>query len=948
MASDEEDFVFFGTPIEREEDITSRKKKSIAEASGQLRTLAPWKQEVRDEEGRRRFHGAFSGGFSAGYFNTVGSKEGWTPQTFTSSRKNRAEIKQQDLSNFLDDDEKAELEGNSLGTSMQFDTFGFTAAEVARKQVEKEQNERPSAIPGPAPDEIVVPATDPIGVRLMLKMGWRRGHSIKSSKTSSLYDARREARKAFLALSEDAKTPVAGPTQGEAEDDMASAAEFSTDGVSQLHKSTPVYVLNPKQDMHGLGYDPFKGAPEFRENKRLHLPGNKESGHKRQPPKKDGLFSFKTRNVAPGFGIGALEELDAEDEDVYASGYDFEAFVEEIEEPTKLAIEDKKKTTVKQHGILPGFKPATNSDYQLERFDPPVVPKDFVPHHKFPATSEVNHKMTELPPKDVPPPEDNNLKILIEGVATLVARCGPLFEELSREKNQSNPLFDFLNGGNGHDYYKRKLWEAKQKHGDKIKPLLKEKTTPNPNTQKMTAESRGNILGEKPLVRSVAKDAPAPVSVTETVNLQFHLSDTFTEPSSFVEPTEITKPFQHDPAKQDRFEQYMKEKYHGGLRTKDAGGSSKMSESARARERLEFEAAAEAITQGKWGKESQPSGQQILGVPGGRGLQFTSGGSEKMEVSRGEETIEKSMFPKREEFQWRPASILCKRFDLIDPYMGKPPPPPRSRSKLDSLIFMPDYVKAATEVEKTFSNNKLSISQLDEKGETSVEDVVEVENVERPVDLYKAIFSDDSEDEEGSSNIIINQPQSEDPTKKIEAANTTLSRLVAGDFLESLGKELGLEVPPENHVKVKPPQPTQKSTPQKHEPINSDSHKDIQENSSKNDALELNHEKRDTEVERKGSSSEDDRKRKRSRRHRNRNRNRSSSDGNVSESSDDYRDRDRHSSRRKERKKESSRDRSSSHGRHRKHRSRDSSSKSRRYEDKDYGDGKREKRKSRD
>lgn len=73
------------------------------------------------------------------------------------------------------------------------------------------------------------------------------------------------------------------------------------------------------------------------------------------------------RNVAPGFGIGALEELDAEDEDVYASGYDFEAFVEEIEEPTKLAIEDKKKTTVKQHGILPGFKSATNSDYQLER-----------------------------------------------------------------------------------------------------------------------------------------------------------------------------------------------------------------------------------------------------------------------------------------------------------------------------------------------------------------------------------------------------------------------------------------------------------------------------------------------------------------------------------------------------------------------------------------------------
>ena len=33
-------------------------------------------QVVRDAQGRVRFHGAFTGGFSAGYFNTVGSKEG--------------------------------------------------------------------------------------------------------------------------------------------------------------------------------------------------------------------------------------------------------------------------------------------------------------------------------------------------------------------------------------------------------------------------------------------------------------------------------------------------------------------------------------------------------------------------------------------------------------------------------------------------------------------------------------------------------------------------------------------------------------------------------------------------------------------------------------------------------------------------------------------------------
>lgn len=40
-------------------------------------------------------------------------------------------------------------------------------------------------------------------------------------------------------------------------------------------------------------------------------------------------------------------------------------------------------------------------------------------------------------------------------------------------------------------------------------------------------------------------------------------------------------------------------------------------------------------------------------------------------VSQAEESIKKELYPKREEFQWRPASILCKRFELTDPYLGK-------------------------------------------------------------------------------------------------------------------------------------------------------------------------------------------------------------------------------------------------------------------------------------
>ncbi|CAN4086190.1 unnamed protein product [Withania somnifera] len=782
MDSDEEDFVFYGTPIEREEDVSSRKKKSVAEASGQLRTLPAWKQEVTDEEGRRRFHGAFTGGFSAGYYNTVGSKEGWTPQTFTSSRKNRAEIKQQNLFNFLDDDEKAEMEGR-LGTSMQYDTFGFTAGELARKQAAQEQKQRPSAIPGPVPDEVVLPVTESIGITLLQKMGWRRGRSINSSHTDSLYNAKREARKAFLAFSfSDVDAQPLG--SGLAEDAAENIMDLPTDDRNQFFKSTLVNMLNPKQDLHGLGYDPYKNAPEFRELKRSRLSNSRETGHQDRVLK-DSLFGFKSGRVAPGFGVGALEDLDVEDEDVYASGYDFEeTYVEEVEEPSRPKEENVKMLDRKAYDSLPGFSAALKSDYQLERFDPPVIPLNFVPHHKFAASLGSDNKAPSVPPPLVPPPEDNNLKILIEGLAMLVARSGKLLEDLSREKNQFNPLFGFLNGGKGHEYYARKLWEEIQKRNDQGKQLWDAKMSRK--VQKMTAESRGQILGEKPIERSLRAANSSGISA-DAINLTSNLSDTFTKPASINELLESAKPFQDDPAKQERFEQFLKEKYHGGLRRKDGSGASNLSEAARARERLEFESVAETINKGKQGKESVPPSELFSKTLATAGLQFTPGAAELAKFGQDDGL----------EFQWRPSPILCKRFDLIDSYMGKPLPAPCARSKLDSLIYLPDSVKAP-KLEDDVSRGRSQFSLQEghiEKGKEMADQEIEVDaepaNIEMPVDLYKAIFSDDSDDEVETSN----QDVTEDSQKKVEAVSTTLNRLIAGDFLESLGKELGLEVP---------------------------------------------------------------------------------------------------------------------------------------------------------
>ncbi|TVU11288.1 hypothetical protein EJB05_44863 [Eragrostis curvula] len=779
--SDEEDFVVYGTPIEREEDTSARKRRAIAEA-GQLRALPAWKQEVRDEEGRRRFHGAFTGGFSAGFYNSVGSKEGWTPQTFTSSRKNRAELKKQSIYSFLDEEDIKDMGGNALETSQQYDTFGFTAAEYARKQASKEQKERPSAIPGPIPDELVIPTTNSIGVKLLMKMGWRQGRSIKDSHADSLYESRRNARKAFLALS-DVKNDK---DQDQIDSDKPSLDQSVVGSFDEMRASgsTPVHVLHPKQDLHGLGYDPFKHAPEFRDRKRLQK--SRERDHKRNDVSGRGnLLISNSGHYAPGFGIGALEELDVEDEDIYASGFAYEQTEVDIE-PSKTS-DGNYKLDDRKRGIFLSFKIASNSEYKLERFPSPEIPVDFDGRHKFPTPAQPAEKVSDLAPPEVPPPEDSTLRLLIEGCAAMVARCGKHIEDFYKEKSKTNPQFHFLSGGDGCSYYMRKLWEHQLRYTGQPRPVdLKSK----PSSDKLTAENRGRILGERPL--DISTKPQNSLSAKEAVQLQSNLIDTFVKPITLDALPESEKPFRNDPAKQARFEQFLKDKYQGGLRTANVAPVSTMSEADRARERLDFEAAAEAIEKGKE-KDIKPS--SVLPLPGLNDQRFISATQLESSIVPQDE---RPIYPRREQFEWRPAPILCKRFDIVDPFMGKPMPVQRPRSKIENLIFMTESTMGTKDKEESSSRSShdassvAGITEAEAQGTTNDPDV-KLSSVQRPVDLYKAIFSDDSDDD--TDEIVNHQPV--DPVKTSEGANMALNRLAAEDFLESLGKEFGLEVPPE-------------------------------------------------------------------------------------------------------------------------------------------------------
>ncbi len=86
-------FSAFNIHICFSEDVASKKPIRIED------------QEVRDEHGRRRFHGAFTGGFSAGYYNTVDTKEGWRPSEFKSSRSDRNKKDERKPEDYMDQED---------------------------------------------------------------------------------------------------------------------------------------------------------------------------------------------------------------------------------------------------------------------------------------------------------------------------------------------------------------------------------------------------------------------------------------------------------------------------------------------------------------------------------------------------------------------------------------------------------------------------------------------------------------------------------------------------------------------------------------------------------------------------------------------------------------------------------------------------------------------------
>ncbi|OWM89931.1 hypothetical protein CDL15_Pgr012568 [Punica granatum] len=75
------------------------------------------------------------------------------------------------------------------------------------------------------------------------------------------------------------------------------------------------------------------------------------------------------------------------------------------------------------------------------------------------------------PPPPAAPPADPELHKRIDKLVEYIAKNGPEFEAMIREKQQDNPEYSFLIGGDGHAYYQYRLWASTRPPGAHFPPF---------------------------------------------------------------------------------------------------------------------------------------------------------------------------------------------------------------------------------------------------------------------------------------------------------------------------------------------------------------------------------------------------------------------------------------------------------------------------------------------
>ncbi|NXP72569.1 GPTC1 protein, partial [Ramphastos sulfuratus] len=668
--SEEEDLVSYGTALQ-----------PLQEGERIKKPVPLQEQTVKDAKGRyQRFHGAFTGGFSAGYFNTVGTKEGWTPSAFVSSRQKRADRTILGPEDFMDEEDLSEF-----GIAPKDITTTDDFASKAKDRVQEKARQIAgvvASIPGTtAFDDLIRPSKITVGVELLQKMGWKEGQGIGPRiKRKPLRQKPDPAVKVYgCAL------PPGLSEGSEGEED-----EYQPENVTFAPKDVMPVDLTPKENVHGLGYkglDPSQAL--FGASGREHLNLFASSSEDTSNLLGD-LRHSKGRKLGitgQAFGVGALEE---EDDDIYAtetlSKYDTVLKDEEPGDglygwtaPKQYKSKKRSEREVKYVGkILDGFSLGSKSSTPSKTYLPPDLPRNYRPVHYFrpviAAGSQSHHLQRAL--------EEST---------------GRLESDVTQQSKHA------LNASQRRE----RLGETGLKGpAPSVLEYLSEKDRERLKEVKQASEQqmKANVLPQQAQTSRFQPASPEDAAHKWQMLLGDQLANAGS--SDF-------KPFARNPEKQKRYESFVKSLKQGEKAEKlDHYLDPSMTEWERGREQEEFFRAAmlykssNSTLSSRFTRAKYEDDVDKVEVPR----------DEENDIDDKETAVKMKMFGKltRDTFEWHPEKLLCRRFNVPDPYPDSSiaglPKVKRDKYSVFNFLTLPEPTTSVTQTvnEKNQQSNSLN------------------------------------------------------------------------------------------------------------------------------------------------------------------------------------------------------------------------------------------------
>ena len=287
----------------------------------------------------------------------------------------------------------------------------------------------------------------------------------------------------------------------------------------------------------------------------------------------------------------------------------------------------------------------------------------------------------------IPAPADATILRNINTLARYVSKNGPAFEEIARTRNATDPSFAFLRGGEGAAYY---TWKVQQLSASPNQ--VQSASAVARRSVPLTADDRGSALGETALPSSASQHPSGPILQPPPEPVQY---------SGFVPSgSQSARPNLTGIAEGDRSR--LKNLLASNFQqpSVQAENSQKSSLQAGLQHRAPAPAAAVTAAQGVSAASAQAmvaamanrfassGAPQLLGIPQGGLEQATA-----KPPPTATPPLDRPA-PTRSTEEWWPAALLCKRFNVMDPYKGKADRTVHmSRFKTDYLA-LPDTMAA--------------------------------------------------------------------------------------------------------------------------------------------------------------------------------------------------------------------------------------------------------------